>query len=99
MLARGMAPAGNSTLFDLVRLSANLRATLRLVARRERRFTVTAKGRTGRASRRDKVRSAVPGAVPDRVPGVPGLLVPAQRQPSGRGRRRRGSGCMSTPPA
>jgi cellulose synthase (UDP-forming) len=43
-----MAPAGISTGFDLVRLPANLRATLRLVSRRERGFTVTAKGRTGR---------------------------------------------------
>lgn len=48
LLARGMAPAGISTVFDLVRLPANLRATLRLVSRRERGFTVTAKGRTGR---------------------------------------------------
>jgi hypothetical protein len=48
LLARGMAPAGISTVFDLVRLPANLRATLRLVSRSERGFTVTAKGRTGR---------------------------------------------------
>jgi hypothetical protein len=48
LLARGMAPAGVSTVFDPVRLPANLRATLRLVSRRERGFTVTAKGRTGR---------------------------------------------------
>jgi cellulose synthase (UDP-forming) len=48
LLARGMAPADISTVFDLVRLPANLRATLRLLSRRERGYTLTSKGRTGR---------------------------------------------------
>ena len=47
LLARGMAPQGVSTVFDLVRMPANLRATLRLVSSRSRGFTVTSKGRTG----------------------------------------------------
>ena len=54
LLSRGMAPQGVSTVFDLVRLPANLQATLRLVSRSERGFTVTAKGRTGR--QRSRVR-------------------------------------------
>lgn len=53
LLSRGMAPQGISTVFDLVRLPANLQATLRLVSARERDFTVTLKGRTG--DRRDRV--------------------------------------------
>ena len=53
LLARGAAPQGISTVFDLVRLPANLAATLRLVSRRQRDFTVTLKGRTG--DRRDRV--------------------------------------------
>jgi cellulose synthase (UDP-forming) len=47
LLARGMAPQGISTVFDLVRMPANLRATLRLVSTRSQGFTVTSKGRTG----------------------------------------------------
>lgn len=47
LLARGTAPQGIATVFDLVRLPANLRATLRLVSLREQSFTVTSKGRTG----------------------------------------------------
>ncbi len=46
-LSRGRAPAGTSTVFDLVRMPANLLATTRLVSRRPRAFTVTRKGRTG----------------------------------------------------
>ena len=53
LLARGMAPQGISAVFDLVRLPANLRATLRLVSTRQQGFTVTSKGRTGRD--RDRV--------------------------------------------
>ena len=53
LLARGTAPQGVAAVFDLVRLPANLRATLRLVSRREQDFTVTLKGRTGRE--RDRV--------------------------------------------
>lgn len=46
-LSRGMAPQGIATVFELVRLPATLLATTRLVSRRERRFVVTTKGRTG----------------------------------------------------
>ena len=53
LLARGVAPQGISTVFDLVRLPANLKATLRLVSSRQRDFTVTVKGRTG--DQRDRV--------------------------------------------
>lgn len=48
MLSRGLAPQGIATVFEFVRMPANLRATLRLLSGRERGFTVTAKGRTGR---------------------------------------------------
>jgi cellulose synthase (UDP-forming) len=44
LLSRGMAPQGISTVFDLVRMPANLRATLRLVSTRSRGFSVTSKG-------------------------------------------------------
>ena len=54
LLARGMAPQGISTVFDLVRMPANLRATLRLVSTRSQGFTVTSKGRTG--AQRTRVR-------------------------------------------
>ena len=47
LLSRGMAPQGVSTVFDLVRMPANLRATLRLVSTRPQGFVVTSKGRTG----------------------------------------------------
>lgn len=46
-LARGMAPQGIATVFELVRLPATLLATTRLVSRKERAFSVTTKGRTG----------------------------------------------------
>lgn len=46
-LGRGRSPAGIATVFDLVRLPANLLATTRLLSGRDRGFTVTAKGRTG----------------------------------------------------
>jgi cellulose synthase (UDP-forming) len=47
MLSRGLAPQGIATVFELVRMPATLRATTRLLSTRERRFTVTDKGRTG----------------------------------------------------
>jgi cellulose synthase (UDP-forming) len=47
LLSRGLAPQGISTVFELVRMPATLRATTRLLSARERRFTVTDKGRTG----------------------------------------------------
>jgi cellulose synthase (UDP-forming) len=46
LLARGHATMWHSTLFEVVRLPANLRATLTLLGRRQRAFTVTAKGRS-----------------------------------------------------
>lgn len=45
MLSRGYAPAGLASLFEFVRLPANLRATAALFHPRGHRFTVTAKGR------------------------------------------------------
>lgn len=44
-LSRGHAPPLPSTLFEFIRMPANLRATTALFSRRIRRFTVTAKGR------------------------------------------------------
>jgi hypothetical protein len=44
-VSRGRAPQLHSTLFEFVRLPANLRATTALIGRRARAFTVTAKGR------------------------------------------------------
>lgn len=52
LLARGTAPQGVSTVFDLVRLPATLRATLRLVSDGERGFDMTAKGRAGGSRQR-----------------------------------------------
>jgi cellulose synthase (UDP-forming) len=46
-MARGLAPQGLAVVFDLVRMPANLQATLRLLVPGERAFSVTAKGRTG----------------------------------------------------
>ncbi len=46
-LSRGMAPQGIATVFELVRLPGTLLATTRLLSRKERSFTVTAKGRVG----------------------------------------------------
>ncbi len=54
-LCRGMAPQGISTVFDLVRMPATLLATTRLLSRRERPFTVTNKGRTGKRRARMQV--------------------------------------------
>jgi cellulose synthase (UDP-forming) len=47
LLSRGLAPQGIATVFELVRMSATLQATTRLLSSRERGFTVTDKGRTG----------------------------------------------------
>jgi cellulose synthase (UDP-forming) len=46
-MTRGLAPQGPAVVFDLVRMPANLQATLRLLHPGERAFSVTAKGRTG----------------------------------------------------
>ncbi len=51
-LSRGLAPQGRAILFDLVRMPANLQATLRLLAPGEREFSVTTKGKTGDQRRR-----------------------------------------------
>src|SRR5579859_5345932 len=45
-MARGLAPQGPAIVFDLVRMPANLQATLRLLHPGERAFSVTDKGRT-----------------------------------------------------
>jgi hypothetical protein len=56
-LGRGLAPSATSIVFDLVRMPANLLATTRLVSRRSRGFTVTAKGRTGGTRSRTRLPS------------------------------------------
>lgn len=50
-LSRGLAPQWTATVFDVVRMTVNLRATLTILRRRPRRFRVTRKGRSddGRA--------------------------------------------------
>jgi cellulose synthase (UDP-forming) len=55
LLGRGLAPQGTSTVFELVRMPANLQATLRLVSGKARGFTVTAKGRTGSTRSRTRL--------------------------------------------
>ncbi len=55
LLGRGYYRPGLGILFDLVRLPANLAATLTLFRRRKRTFQVTAKGRTAAAHRRTRV--------------------------------------------
>jgi cellulose synthase (UDP-forming) len=45
MLARGYATLWHATLFEFIRMPANLRATLALFSRRRHLFVVTAKGR------------------------------------------------------
>ncbi|HET7490035.1 MAG TPA: glycosyltransferase [Acidimicrobiales bacterium] len=47
LLGRGYAPQGLSTVFELVRMTPNLRATLTLAFPGERSFKVTPKGRMG----------------------------------------------------
>jgi cellulose synthase (UDP-forming) len=49
LLARGHATVWHAILFEIIRLPANLRATLALVGRGSHTFTVTAKGRIGQA--------------------------------------------------
>lgn len=56
VLGRGRAPWWQSTLFEFVRMPANLAATLALVGRRGATFRVTTKGRTGE----DRSRTPVP---------------------------------------
>jgi cellulose synthase (UDP-forming) len=46
-LTRGLAAQGPALVFDLVRMPANLQATLRLFSSGERPFSVTAKGKMG----------------------------------------------------
>jgi cellulose synthase (UDP-forming) len=46
-LSRGYAPQGMAILFELIRMPANFAATMTLFSPGERRFNVTAKGRTG----------------------------------------------------
>ena len=55
LLSRGHAPAWHATVFAVIRLPANLRATLALFGRRQRRFQVTPKGRGGRSRSRMRV--------------------------------------------
>lgn len=47
MLGRGFAPQGISTVFELVRMTPNIRATLTLFRPGDRAFKVTPKGRVG----------------------------------------------------
>ncbi|MGH9153316.1 MAG: glycosyltransferase, partial [Acidimicrobiales bacterium] len=52
LLSRGRAPQLLTSVFELVRMPANLRATLTLLRRRKRAFQVSPKGRVGDARRR-----------------------------------------------
>jgi cellulose synthase (UDP-forming) len=52
LLGRGLAPQWLSTVFEFVRMPANLAATLTLLGRRSHRFVVTPKGRQGDGRRR-----------------------------------------------
>ncbi|HVM04968.1 MAG TPA: glycosyltransferase [Acidimicrobiales bacterium] len=52
LLSRGRAPQLLTSVFELVRMPANLRATLTLLRRRERAFQVSHKGRVGEDRRR-----------------------------------------------
>ena len=54
-LARGRAPALLSTVFELVRMQSNLRATLTLLTRKRASFRVTTKGRVSDDRRRGRV--------------------------------------------
>ena len=54
-LARGRAPALLSTVFELVRMQSNVRATLTLITRTRTSFSVTPKGRVGDDRRRGRV--------------------------------------------
>lgn len=54
-LARGRAPHMLSTVFEFVRMSANIGATLTLLAARSGGFAVTPKGRVGDSRRRQPV--------------------------------------------
>lgn len=54
-LARGRAPHMLSTVFEFVRMSANIGATLTLFGRRAGGFVVTPKGRTGDDRRRQPI--------------------------------------------
>lgn len=54
-LGQGRAPAVLSTVFEFVRMEANLLATLTLITRRKATFRVTAKGRVGGERRRGRV--------------------------------------------
>jgi cellulose synthase (UDP-forming) len=54
-LARGHAPPLPATLFEFIRMPANLRATMTLFSRRRQTFTVTAKGR--QADERSRMRA------------------------------------------
>jgi cellulose synthase (UDP-forming) len=53
-LARGRAPQLLSTVFELVRMEANIRATLTLFSRRPRPFLVTPKGRVESGRQRQR---------------------------------------------
>ena len=55
-LTRGLAPQRPALVFDLIRMPANLQATLRLFEPGERAFSVTAKGKMGN----DRSRMPVP---------------------------------------
>lgn len=59
LLSRGRAPQLLTSVFELVRMPANLRATLTLLRRGERRFEVSRKGRVGD----DRRRVAVPAVL------------------------------------
>jgi cellulose synthase (UDP-forming) len=62
-LARGRAPHLLSTVFEFVRMSANIGATLTLLGRRAGGFVVTPKGRVGDDRRRQPVPGLLYGSI------------------------------------
>ena len=61
LLGRGRARVGFSLVFDMIRLPANLPATLTLLVPGSHGFSVTPKGRTGEERSRARVPSLLPG--------------------------------------
>jgi len=62
-LSRGRAPLLLSTVFELVRMESNFRATLTLFTRRPTTFRVTPKGRVGEQRQRPKVPVVLEGVL------------------------------------
>lgn len=69
-LARGHVTLWHATLFEFVRLPANLRATLTLFGKQSRRFTVTGKGKEGEFRTRMPAPRLLVGLLAGHVLGV-----------------------------